>query len=562
MVFVTDRARRPTAASSHWLSDLVLLWLGTCVLLVAVILWFDNAQGGLTGNGIFKSMEMKPWIADPRSATLNASNYLYYPVYGALCRLLDGLGIYAGDPRRQMTILNALSASFCICVVYAMVRRLTGDRLLAFIASAFHVASSFVLFLAITNEDIMPSYTVLFASMALAAVWFARPTPLRIVIVSVIFSIGWLFEWRLMFPTLPAMLAALWLCTPSWRDRIVFGTVFLAGMLGTATVASLAGHGHSGAAGPIELIWTGKAVGSAWAGFSWQKALNTIDGTVAYLLGTGVTNYPPFFGWDLWRVLGMLAIVAIAVVSVPMLWWRRSDNGVRAVAVVFGGTFVAGLVFNLYSQPQDPQMQINIMGWLTVGWMLVAIAACGRWGVRGLAAAGAAPLVLFAYNIWSLAPLRGLDGAWQRSVAHIGQDAPPARTVFVINDFDWFMVYASLHWGQAEPGVATLGSAPQEKPVFKWIGVGSDLLRHSDWTVEQHVAGLQAQIDRAFELGYDVLISQQWELDGPGLAATIGTLSNQSHAGAIWRMLHARYRADKAFDDVLGGRFYHLRRNP
>src|SRR5471032_1596904 len=273
MVFVTDRARRPTTASSHWLSDLVLLWLGTCVLLVAVILWFDNAQGGLTGNGIFKSMEMKPWVADPRSAMLNASNYLYYPVYGALCRMLDGLGVFAGDPRRQMTILNALSASFCICVVYAMVRRLTGDRVHAFIASAFHVASSFVLFLAITNEDIMPSYTMLFASMALAAVWFARPTPLRIVIVSVIFSIGWLFEWRLMFPTLPAMLAALWLCAPSWRDRFVFVAVFLAGMLGTATVASLAGHGHSGAVGPIELIWTGKAVGSAWAGFSWLKAL-------------------------------------------------------------------------------------------------------------------------------------------------------------------------------------------------------------------------------------------------------------------------------------------------
>jgi hypothetical protein len=561
MVLVTDRARRPTA-SRHWLPDLVLLWLATCVLLVAVILWFDNAQGGLTGNGIFKSMEMKPWIVDPRSATLNASNYLYYPVYGALCRVLDWLGVYVGDPRRQMPILNALSASFCVCTVYAMVRHLTGDRRLAFIASAFHVASSFVLLLAITNEDIMPSYTVLFASMALASLWFARPTSLRVLTVSVIFSIGWLFEWRLMFPTLPAMLAALWLGAPSWRDRIVSVAVFLAGMLGTATVASLAGRGHEGAVGPIELIWTGKAVGSAWAGFSWLKALNTIDGTVAYLLGTGITNYPPFFGWDLWRVLGGLAIVTIGAVSMPMLWRRRQDKSARAVAVVFGGTFVAGLVFNLYSQPQDPQMQINIMGWLTVGWMMVAIAAYGRWGARGLASAAAAPLVLLAYNIWSLAPLRGLDGAWQRSVTHIGHEAPPARTVFVINDFDWFMVYASLYWGQAEPGVEKLGPAPQGQPVFKWIGVGSDLLRHADWSVDQHVAGLQAQIERALELGYDVLISQQWELDEAGLAATIGTLSNQSHAGAIWRMLHARYHAEKAFEDPLGGRFYHLLRNP
>ena len=99
-------------------------------------------------------------------------------------------------------------------------------------------------------------------------------------------------------------------------------------------------------------------------------------------------------------------------------------------------------------------------------------------------------------------------------------------------------------------------------PKFKWIGFAHQALWHPDWSDARQVADMKRQIDRALELGYDVLISQQWELDEPGLAATIGTLSNQSHAGAIWRMLHARYHADKAFDDALGGRFYHLRRNP
>ena len=114
-------------------------------------------------------MELKPWVADPANAPLYPSNYLFYPVYGALCRLLDLLGVFAGDPRRQMTILNAVSASLCLGVVYLMVRALTGDRLIALLAALFHLACSFVLFLAITNEDIMPSYTLLFASMALAS---------------------------------------------------------------------------------------------------------------------------------------------------------------------------------------------------------------------------------------------------------------------------------------------------------------------------------------------------------------------------------------------------------
>src|SRR5207253_9481906 len=108
--------------------------------------------------------------------------------------------------------LNAASATLCLGVVYLLVRALTGNRWVAWIAALFHLASSYVLLLAISNEDIMPSYTITFAAMALAGVWFAKPTAARVIVVSVLFSIGWLFEWRLMFPTLPALLAALWLC--------------------------------------------------------------------------------------------------------------------------------------------------------------------------------------------------------------------------------------------------------------------------------------------------------------------------------------------------------------
>jgi hypothetical protein len=194
--------------------------------------------------------------------------------------------------------------------------------------------------------------------------------------------------------------------------------------------------------------------------------------------------------------------------------------------------------------------------------MLTAVAAHRHWGRRGLRAVGVATFVLLAYNIASLAPLRGLDGKWARSIEHIGDVAPPARTVFVINDFDWILVYATLHWGLTEPGVDALGPAPQSSPNFKWIGIGSDLLRHAEWSVDQHVAGLRAQLDRALGLGYDVLISQQWELDQAGLQATISILNNQSHTGPIWHLLHERYRAELAFDDPLAGRFYRLRPIP
>ena len=39
--------------------------------------------------------------------------------------------------------------------------------------------------------------------MLLAGLWFDKPTLARIVAVAVLFTLGWLVEWRLIFPALP-----------------------------------------------------------------------------------------------------------------------------------------------------------------------------------------------------------------------------------------------------------------------------------------------------------------------------------------------------------------------
>src|SRR5262245_48428751 len=216
LLLASTRHRR----ASTTVADLALVILGGGALLIAIVLWFDNAQGGLTGNGVFKSLELKPWVVDPANAPLYPSNYLFYPIYGALCRLLDLLGVFPGDPRRQMTILNAASCALSFAIIYLLIRKLTGRRVVALLAALFHLASNFVMFLAIINEDIMPSYTVLLAAMALGAIWLARPTAPRVLAVSILFSLAWLMEWRLMFPTLPAMLVALFVCEPNWQRRL------------------------------------------------------------------------------------------------------------------------------------------------------------------------------------------------------------------------------------------------------------------------------------------------------------------------------------------------------
>ena len=309
------------------------------------------------------------------------------------------------------------------------------------------------MFLAIINEDIMPSYTVLFAAMALGAIWLARPTAPRVVAVSVLFSLAWLMEWRLMFPTLPAMLVALWVCEPNWQRRLGWIALFLAGMVATAAVVAWAWQGHEGAVGTFDLIWTGKAVRSVWAGFTWAKVGYMWDGMVGYLLGAGVAAIPGIPGWDIWRWVATVWMLAVAFFALPFLWRHWDDPRSRALSAIFGVTFVAGEVFNLYAQPQDPQMQINVMAWLTVGWavVLVAVRERRRYGRRGLAALAGLTVALFAYNVWSIAPLRGLDSAWEGAIQRMERESDPDRTVWLMHDFDWAMVYGSLHWGDQRP---------------------------------------------------------------------------------------------------------------
>ena len=561
MALAFSSSRQPSSPRGYLL-DLALLALGGSALLIAIILWFDNAQGGLTGNGVFKSLELKPWIVDPANAPLYPANYLFYPLYGALCRLLDLLGIFVGDPRRQMTILNAVSCAFCLAIVYAMIRAVTGDRIVALLAALFHLASSFVMFLAIINEDILPSYTVLIAAMALGSVWLARPSALRVVAVSGLFSLAWLMEWRLMFPTLPGMLAALWLCEPRVARRLGWIALFLLTMLATAALVAWAWQGHVKAVGPFDLIWTGKAVRSVWAGFTWPKLLYLWDGMVAYLLGAGVAALPDIPGWDIWRYTATVWMVAIAAVSLPLLWRNRADPLARSLAAIFGGTFAAGTIFNLYSQPQDPQMQINVMAWLTVGWALLLVVVRQRSGGRGLAALGGLTVALIAYNVWSLAPLRGLDSAWQQAIERLERESDPSRTVWLMHDFDWAMIYGSLHWGWTEPGTALLGPAPPALPRFKWIGFTGQVLRHPDWSDRRLADDLRQQIDRALELGYAVLAVRLWDMDLAQLEVATGMVASSARLDVLRRLLHEDYVATPAFVDPIAGAVHRLQRTP
>jgi hypothetical protein len=67
----------------------------------------------------------------------------------------------------------------------------------------FHPGCGFVLLLAAINEDIMPGYMLVLASMPLAGMRNELPTATRVIAVGVIFTPGWLVEWRLIVRPCP-----------------------------------------------------------------------------------------------------------------------------------------------------------------------------------------------------------------------------------------------------------------------------------------------------------------------------------------------------------------------
>ena len=166
---------------------LLLAFALSLLVLCSLIGWLHNVHI-LTQNGMYKSIQAESWIADPANARLDPSNYLYFPLYGAMARALDALDILRGVPWKQFAYLNAFWASLAVAFVYGFIHRLTGNSRVAVGAACFHLGCGFFLLLAVINEDIMPGYTLVLGAMVLAALWFDRPTNTRAARVSSVSS--------------------------------------------------------------------------------------------------------------------------------------------------------------------------------------------------------------------------------------------------------------------------------------------------------------------------------------------------------------------------------------
>jgi hypothetical protein len=530
----------------------------TALAFVLSFVFLCGLIGGLqnvhivTANGMYKSIQAEPWIADPAHARLDPSNYLYFPLYGASARLLDALGILRGVAWKQFAYLNAFWASLGVAAVYGFVQRLTGQARVAAPAALFHLGCGFVLLLAVINEDIMPGYVLVLTSMLLAGLWFDQPTVPRVAAVGALFTVGWLVEWRLIFPTLPALVLALAIAPLPARRRAGLIAALLVAIVAIAGIVQQVWEGHAGAVGLHDLLWTGKGVDSGWGGLGWSKAWMMLAGIGGYLVTLGTHATPVEAQRDaLPLLLAVGAQAAILAAAVAVSWRRRDDPRLRAIAAVFLGTLAAGQGLNVYSQPHDPQMQVNVMAWLTIAWA-VLLAAAPRRVFAVLALLSAVPLVL---NVASFARFRGGDSAALAALAAIEQRLPHERTVFVYWGFEPITM-----WQYAERGRRWDWDGTPNDARFKWIALDAGAIRHPGWTPEQNAQALQRDLDAAFARGYRVVIGDAWTWGEAELAGHLGALGAANRAGALHAALHGGYDALPVLEVPGVGRYYELHR--
>src|SRR5690348_9334004 len=138
------KAPGPVAPYKGW--QLPIVFSLSLVFLAGLIGWLDNVHI-VTTNGMYKSIQAEPWIHAPSQAALDASNYLYFPLYGRLCALLDFFGVLRGQAWRQLAYINAFWASLGSVMVFAFAVRLTGNAIAAVAATVFHLGTGFVLLL-------------------------------------------------------------------------------------------------------------------------------------------------------------------------------------------------------------------------------------------------------------------------------------------------------------------------------------------------------------------------------------------------------------------------------
>ncbi len=414
-----------------------------------------------TTNGLWKSGAVHEWERT-HNGPIDSGGQMYYPLLGKLCEFSpDSWWTYGSNiptvTFREMAAWNAIFSAFATALVFGLVWRLTADPFVAALTAFFHACAAFVVLHTVNSEDIMPGYSM----FVLALYGFFRAaagdTPLFWIPVSSIgLGAATLLHWTLTPPALAGLgLAHLvfLLGNPRERWRIAVGA--LTGYLLVLKAWTLLLAPGSGI-GVWQVLYPSKASGSGWVGFLPSKFYLLLVAMPNYFTaGFNMGTYEGVFRSALTRTTLLIGYAWMLVCLIGFLYLIFRPGLLRLLAICSAGVFLIGQAENVYSQPQDPQMQIQPMFFAIVGFLGVLIFLKERLSrTRFLAVALGVWMPLIAannaYTLHLMASLLVPDSESIRMQEAFHRQFPPSSTFLVLNGFEALVTWETVLYNNGD----------------------------------------------------------------------------------------------------------------
>jgi hypothetical protein len=214
---------------------------------------------------------------------------------------------------------------------------------------------------------------------------------------------------------------------------------------------------------------------------------------------------------------------------------------VRALGIAAGGIFLLAELANLYSQPQDPQMQIQPMIWLPISFGLFLHSYLQREHSRFPKGLLLLSLVPFCFNGTLFYQERGCDSAAAAELERLRVAADPSQTFFLNDGFDPMTSWSSVLW------------PPDRRHIIR---IEKELLLRGK-SGDEMAESISLEIEKAMSEGYRVVAGPFWNYSERQFAEHFSIISNREKSLTIHRMLKRKFTG-RLFLITRWGSFYDL----
>lgn len=314
-----------------------------------------------TTNGIWKLSSAELWSRG--EGHIDYANVLYL----SFATVVTSLSAYFGvNPSALLVFANVVFMSVAAGIIALTIARLTNSVPLAIgWAIAFGLSGN-----ALTNslgsEDIAGA--VLGISLVIYSFTYVQDrqslTVPMLMGLALTLALVHLWEWRSALP-LYLGIGIAWLIRArrrSWSENIrelaIVSSTILASLVAVVwAVVEVFRLSHNQAwFWPLGVVFPGKGLGTVWAGFTTEKLELQLVGLSENVIGGRNLASASVDNWTL--------LSALAVVAVYFLFGFGIRRGLespdhRFISLVGFWTWAGGALFALYTQPQDPQMQVT-----------------------------------------------------------------------------------------------------------------------------------------------------------------------------------------------------------